>query len=493
MNSAMPSRYEDDGYAKSIDVLGGAKVYDAVFFPIDVLPNLIRQAVLEAQTVSQAPVAMVAGAAFAAASLAVQTRWSIKRLGGLSSPCSVFVVTIAESGERKTTVDQMFLQAVRDFERERVQDLRDQDGFVTPPEKLKKKNRRQGIRLLYADATPASVVVGLRDNSRSGALCEDEGGRFFSSRLVTDLGLLNKLWGGNDIAVDRKYESFIVLSPRFTASLMIQPAIFQQAMERKGDEARGIGFLARCLVSYPASTQGQRFIRDLPENLEALESFNARVKELLEDQQRLFAPITGGCMPEGLIELTFSVEAQGEWERLFDAIECAIRPGGYFCENRDYASKIAENIARMAGIFHAFEGYGGAQISLETLKAAAKVVLWYAREFVRLFSPPRPEEIVQRYAILLEEWLVAYVRRTNVFFIKKSYILQLGPNSLRKAEILDLAIQRIIETGRAMLVPQYINVNGAIGRKAVGVLSLNQHYFTVRANGATSVFPFCPL
>ena len=61
-------------------------------------------------------------------------------------------------------------------------------------------------------------------------------------------------------------------------------------MERKGDDARGIGFLARCLVSYPPSTQGTRFLRSLPENLDAIQSFKERIRELLEGQIELLRP-----------------------------------------------------------------------------------------------------------------------------------------------------------------------------------------------------------
>lgn len=144
------------------------------------------------------------------------------------------------------------------------------------------------IRILYADITPAAFVAALNNNSRSAGLCEDEAGRIFNSRLVDDLALLNKCWNGSDVTVDRKHESLRIRSPRCTVSWMVQPAIFGKFMERKGDDARGVGFLARCLVSYPISTQGTRFIRSRPENLEAIEKFNERVLLLLNDQMDWF-------------------------------------------------------------------------------------------------------------------------------------------------------------------------------------------------------------
>lgn len=80
------------------------------------LPPKIRAAVEEAIAVTQAPPALVASSALAAASLAVQSKYDVQRMNGLISPCSLFFITFADSGERKTTVDQMFFSPFRKFE-----------------------------------------------------------------------------------------------------------------------------------------------------------------------------------------------------------------------------------------------------------------------------------------------------------------------------------------------------------------------------------------
>lgn len=155
---------------------------------------------------------------------------------------------------------------------------------------MKKWKTKGVIRLIYSDVTPAAFTSRLYDNSRSAGLCEDEAGRIFSGRLVEDLGLLSKLWNGSDITVDRKHESFKLRAPRCTISWMVQPAVFKKFMERKGEDARGIGFLARCLVCYPLSTQGTRFLRSRPEKCDAIQMFSDRTIELLNDQINLLRP-----------------------------------------------------------------------------------------------------------------------------------------------------------------------------------------------------------
>ena len=152
--------------------------------------------------------------------------------------------------------------------------------------------------------------------------------------------------------------------------------------------------------------------------------------------------------------LSFSTPAQIEWESIFNKIEFSIRPGGEFCEARDYASKVAENIARLAGVFHAFEGYEGTKISVETLRSATQVVLWHAKEFVRLFSPPDPLHETIQDAYELQDWLVKLFRARSWEYVEKNFIRQRGPNKLRDKNRLDWALNCLSAGGRIWLMCQ---------------------------------------
>jgi hypothetical protein len=119
-----------------------------------------------------------------------------------------------------------------------------------------------------------------------------------------------------------------------------------------------------------------------------LPKFRERIRELLHRRLAMNSDMGEGKR----IELNFSPEAQAEWGNMFNRIEAEIRPGGVFCENRDYASKIAENIARIAAVFHTFQGEAGTEIPVETLRSATKLALWYAHQFIALFSPARSDD-----------------------------------------------------------------------------------------------------
>ena len=66
--------------------------------------GLLRSAVEAVQGITQAPVAIPAQSALAVASLAVQGFADVETLGG-TRPTSIYALTIARSGERKSACD----------------------------------------------------------------------------------------------------------------------------------------------------------------------------------------------------------------------------------------------------------------------------------------------------------------------------------------------------------------------------------------------------
>ena len=441
-------------------------------FPTDALPPKIKNAVEEGIRVIQAPPALIASSALAAASHAVQSKFDVERLNGLKGPCSAYFIVIAESGERKSATDDLYFSAAREFE------------------EIASKENKCIVSTLIGDCSPAGTIAHMNDYSPSVCLCEDEAGRVFDSNLMNDLGLLNKAWGGNRVTVDRKRERIVVLSPRCSLIWMVQPSVFEKFMERRGDNARGIGFLPRCHVCYPETTQGTRFRKPRPEELVYVNHFKQRCLDLLHEQVEHFLPGANQKRFES-VTLTFAYPAQIAWEQIYDNIEFACATGGAFAQNRDYASKIAENIARMAGVFHAFEGYEGTEISEETLHRAEKVVRWYASEFLRLFTPPGPVDILNDHALKLDNWLIEYAFRTRSYTVSKSFLLRYGPNSLRNRDALELAIQRLMETNRISYFPFHMFSNNQMSKKATKMLFLHDNYYgqIVRGQQVMNVLP----
>src|SRR5690606_31306989 len=84
----------------------------------------IRAAVDDVHSATQAPVPMVATGALTALSLAGQARVNVARNKHLTGPVSLFALVLADSGERKSTVDGFFTRAIRDYEATQVESMK---------------------------------------------------------------------------------------------------------------------------------------------------------------------------------------------------------------------------------------------------------------------------------------------------------------------------------------------------------------------------------
>lgn len=76
----------------------------------------LHAAVLEVHGMTLAPVAIPAASALAVASLAVQGFCDVETLGG-QRPLSLYMLTVAQSGERKSSCDAPLMAGLRAFER----------------------------------------------------------------------------------------------------------------------------------------------------------------------------------------------------------------------------------------------------------------------------------------------------------------------------------------------------------------------------------------
>jgi putative DNA primase/helicase len=90
-------------------------------YPLDALPDTIRAAVEEVAGFVKAPAALVASSALAALSLACQAHIDAKRAEKLHGPVSLFLLTIADSGERKSTCDGFFVSSIRQYQEEQAE------------------------------------------------------------------------------------------------------------------------------------------------------------------------------------------------------------------------------------------------------------------------------------------------------------------------------------------------------------------------------------
>ena len=94
-------------------------------YPVEALPQIIRDAVASYQDYGQQPIEMIAMSALANMSLACQGLANVARDSQLIGPLSLSLIVSANSGERKSSGDQVFAAAAREWQREKLEEMRD--------------------------------------------------------------------------------------------------------------------------------------------------------------------------------------------------------------------------------------------------------------------------------------------------------------------------------------------------------------------------------
>lgn len=454
-------------------------------FPLDALPATIRAAVEEVAAVVKAPVPLVTTTALSAVSVAVQAYVDVKRAERLQGPCSLYLMAIADSGERKTTCDNYFTAAIRKYEAEQAELAKPQlkqhaadlaawtakrDGILAAIKKAGEKNeqtqeaqnrlaelehaepaRPRFPRLLYGDVTPEALAFSLAKSWPCGGVVSSEGGSVLGAHgmgkdsVMRNLAMLNQLWEGRMDPIDRRTtESFSVKGARLTVALQVQDATLREFFSRSGALARGTGFLARFLIAFPESTQGQRMFTEPPNSWPALSRFNERIAAILAQE---VAVDSDGVLTPTVLGL--SPEAKSAWIEFHDTVENGLRGGGELYDIRDVASKAADNAARMACLFHTFEG-GLGPISATAFEGASQIVAWYLSESRRFFGElALPDELAG--VARLDGWLIDFCNREQAIEVPTKTVQQSGPNSLRKGNLLGQALSQLNDLGRARL------------------------------------------
>lgn len=462
---------------------------ESTAYPLNALPPIIRDAVMEVQQFVKAPVAMVACSAMATVSLACQARNDVERARGLTGPVGLYLLTVADSGERKSTLDGHFSKPIRDYEKQCMataapllkeyaadmahwsavkkgleqraaanaakDDGKDADsGKVL--QKLRDHETKKPIppvvpRLIYGDTTPEALLHGIAKEWPSVAVMSSEGGVVFGGHgmskesQIRNLATINELWDGKAVRTDRRAsDSSYTADGRMTIAIQVQAPTLKAFFEASGDLARGTGFLARFLIAWPESTQGTRRFSDSPVHWPMLERYRGRLTELLNLPQQ----VEDGHVAPAMLSLT--VEAKNLWIAFHDEIEDKLGPDGELHDVRDVASKIADNAARIAALFHVIDGADGS-IGANHMANACCVASWHLNESRRLLGGGNTPAATD--AVKIDRWLRKKFAELALMEMPFNVMQKLGPGALRKKEQLESALSVLSDLGRVRVVP----------------------------------------
>ncbi|SMC13737.1 hypothetical protein ROA7745_03596 [Roseovarius aestuarii] len=464
-------------------------------YPSDALGPL-KGAVKAVHASTGAPLAIPAQSALSVASLAVQGFANVETLAGFS-PTSLYALTIARSGERKSSCDRQFMLALREHEREREADRREamttwqndvalwrQSRDAITGGMKKKGSDRNAARVDLADlggeppAPPSQsrtatepTFEGLTklfiEGQPSQGLFSDEGGQFLgghgmnSDNKQKTLAGLNSLWDGSPIRRTRAGDGATTLyGKRLALHLMVQPEVAQGVMSDA--LAGGIGFLPRCLICEPTSTIGTRLSSVLRFDTAPIDAFAARLSAILTRTMPMRDPDTRELEPR---DLHLSSAARNMLIEFSDHVEREQAHGGEFHSITGYASKAQEQAARIAGVLTLWADLDAPEVQPDTMANAITLAEFYLSEAARLVDGAIiPPDIAQ--AEKLRRWLVDSWHEPAVL---PGDILQFGPNSLRNRKAAGQAISTLVQAGWLVPLNAGTVVRGKSRREAYSV------------------------
>lgn len=382
-------------------------------YPIEALGDVLGNAAMAITKGIQTPPEMAAQSVLAAASLAVQP-FANAVLDGRPYPLSLFHLTIAESGDRKSAVDrvatlphkarqrQLFDSYAEEYQRFK----NESDAFDISRKQAIEKNKKSGKEavamalheiglppeeprsptLLSQEPTAEGLVKGFFNGLPSQGLFSDEGGSFFGGHSMKDenrlksIAILSQFWDGSDINRTRAGlgETMTIKNPRLSAHLMIQPVVAEKIFSDK--ELTGQGFMARFLVASPKSIAGKRFYNstDLTFDKSVI-----RYHSLMETLLRKSLPVDekGTLTPR---TLNISTDAKSLWMTAYNAIETQLAPKMELADIKPTAAKTAEQIIRIAGVLMLVDDPNASDISKACMERAIHIGTWYLQEALRL-------------------------------------------------------------------------------------------------------------
>ncbi|ABD53150.1 YfjI family protein [Jannaschia sp. CCS1] len=502
MTAIKPETYTPEGPQPLLrEVSPGAE------YPVASLGPL-REAAQAAQATTQAPMALAAQSALSVASLAVQAHGDVETLGGFA-PISLYCLTIARSGERKSATDKLLMAGLREFEREAAAEYQQAVGVWENTAEIHKNDRAQ-IMHGFKKATGSERVASKADLEALGAeppapllpnltateptleglhklflagqpslgMFSDEGGGFLGGhgmsqdhRLKTVAGL-SALWGGDPLTRVRAGDGTSSLfGRRLAVHLMVQPVAARPLLA--DPVASGQGFLARFLIAEPQTAIGLRLASEPPAGASAqLAAFNVRLRAIL-DAPKPFAGDTQQQLEPP--HLTLTPDARKVLWDYYVETETAQQAGGSLEGLTAYASKTAEQAARIAGVLTLWENLQAREIQIGMMKSGVRLARFYLGEAKRL-AESAEISIETEKAERLRLWLrdswptIASANGRNPQYVLPRDVVQHGPGSLRETKTAKQTLTILSGHGWIMPLERGAVVDGASRRDAFHIV-----------------------
>lgn len=293
-------------------------------FPIDALPEVLRNYVSDVAESTQTPIDMAGVASLALMSIAMQPRYKIIGKSDWEEQLSLYCMIVAEPSDRKSAVFNQIIKVIQSFEAEynehhSIDVLKSQEEHTSLEKRYKKatKDYENGkitkdeydeafrkysthkvikpISLTLDDVTSESLTNEIESQEGCIALVSSEGGIFDiisgSYTNFPNIDIFLKGYSGDFIKVSRiGRPSLYVKNPRLTILLTVQPKVLESVVNNGTFTGRGLS--ARFLYSVPKSLVGSRRFETKPINFDNKKRFGDLIHEILKEPKSSTTYIT---------------------------------------------------------------------------------------------------------------------------------------------------------------------------------------------------------
>jgi len=396
-------------------------------YPRDAFPTRARNLIDTMTETVQAPVALTAAPVLAAMGLLVQSLANVRLPNVGARPTSLFCLSIAHSGERKSAVDGIALDAITQHQKRCAA-----TGIPADPNVIQ-------------DLTIPGIDQVLENGVSSISVFNDDASAITHGRSVQDeskmdfLSAMSRLWDGAAKKVVRKTDgekfiygrrlsSHLMLQPVFASGILADPFWFEQ------------GTLARFLVTWPDTTMGTRLFRRWNQkNQRCFDEYQSMMRSLLEvnfphaegEQAALDPPTLGLTRP-----------AEEEWIKFHNDVEKRIRPGCSYASVYPAANKAAEQAGRIAAVMSVIKNGNRSVIGKNEIERGIIVSQYYLDQMVNLKATAE-----ERKKAAPENRLIDWIKSRCAPTVSKSEMLQRGPYGLRRKQDLNPVLGNLVEDG----------------------------------------------
>lgn len=351
-------------------------------FPTEALPPALGAMVRDIARCVQVPIEQPGVLALAALAAACAHSCRVEIMPEYCEPLNLYVACIAEPGERKTHTLNPLKAPHEAAEWGRAEaaraDIAQAEGLFAIEEKRlthlreaaakgKTSVEREAARseagdlaanrtqvppkprlVVGGDVTPEQLVMLLAEQKGRLALFDDEGGIFgiLAGRYSdgnANLDAILKAHTGGQIRVDRRsHEPIYVARACLTIGLAVQPDVLTSLSDTPA--FRGRGLLGRFLYVLPRSMAGRRTMDYRHPDQSARTGYDALIRQLLA------LPPSDPEQAGPLLRL--SPAAFAVHQEFSDSVDRRQGEGGDLAGIRDWGSKLAGQVARIAGTFH---------------------------------------------------------------------------------------------------------------------------------------------